>query len=94
MSKIKITPLAIALIILEIVLIFTAFYYCLIENNNGMALAGIIALGAAFLNALIFGFEQFIANIKGIDKKALWIIEILIIISTLCYVFVKGISIG
>jgi len=59
-----------------------------------MALAGVIALGAAFLNALLFVFEQFIANIKGINKKTLWVIEMLIILVAVIYLLTIGISIG
>jgi len=94
MWKIKITPLSIVLIVLEAILILVAFYYLAIENSNGMALAGIIALIAAVINAVIFAVQQLIAHKKGINKKALWTIEILIIVAGLLYVGIHGISIG
>ena len=94
MPKIKITPLSVILIAIEVLLIFTAFYYLAIENSNGMALAGIIALIATFINALLFAVQQIIANIKGLNKKVLWTIEILIIIAGILYIGIYGISIG
>lgn len=94
MPKIKITPLSVTLLIIEVILVFVAFYYLAIENNNGMALAGVIALIAALLSALIFAIQQIIAGINGIEKKVLWTIEILIIVAGIIYVAVNGISIG
>jgi hypothetical protein len=94
MTKIKITPLSIVLIALEVMLVFFAFYYLVIENNNGMALGGVIALIASLLNALLIAVQQIIADIKGINKKTLWTIEILIIAAGTIYVAINGISIG
>jgi len=94
MSKIKITPLSIVLIIIEVLLIISAFYYLAIANTGGMALAGVIAFIAAVLNAMIFAVQQIIADIKGINKKALWTIEILIIVAGILYLAINGISIG
>ena len=65
-----------------------------LSNSNGMALAGVIALIAAVINAVIFAVQQMIADIKGINKKALWTIEILIIVAGILYVAIHGISIG
>jgi hypothetical protein len=92
--KVKITPLAIVLIVLEVFLVFLALYYLCIENKGGMALAGLISLIAALINVLVLVVQQVIAGIKGINKKVLWAIEILIIIAGIIYVAVNGISIG
>lgn len=94
MFKIKITPLFIFLIILEIVLFIVAFYYLAINNEGGMALAGAIALIASIINLALVLLEQVIAGIKGINKKVLWIVEIAVIIIGLIYVMVNGFSIG
>lgn len=94
MTKIKITPLSIVLIVLEVILLFLTFYYFVIDNNNGNALGGVITLIAAFVNALLIAVEQIIADIKGINKKVLWTIEMLIIVAGIVYVAINGISIG
>jgi hypothetical protein len=94
MAKIKITPLFILLLLLEVVLLFGAINYLLIENNGGMALGGIIALIAAFINAIVIVLEQVIANIKGVNNKMIWAIELLIIACAVIFIAIYGISIG
>jgi hypothetical protein len=94
MNKIKITPLFIVLIVVELILLFYAFYYLAIENKGGMALAGTIAFFAAIFNVVLIVIERLIVNIKGINSKWIWIIESIIIICAIVYVFKNGISIG
>ena len=94
MNTTKITPLFLALIGLEIFLIFNAFYYLAIENNGGMALAGVISLIAAIFNVILIAFERWIVNLKGLNKKWIWIIELIIITCAVIYIIQNGISIG
>lgn len=94
MIKNKITPLFFVLVALEILLLCLTFYYLLIENKGGMALAGIIALVAAIINAPLIFIERVIVNIKGINLKLVWTIEIIIIVFAAIYINVYGISIG
>lgn len=90
----SITPILIFLILLEIVLILFAIYYLFINNNNGNALGGIIAFIGSLINLLLIAFERIIVNIKGINLKILWTIEIIVIIFVVVYFAINGISIG
>lgn len=90
----KITPLFIVLTIIELFLIFFTIYFLFINNNNGNAMGGTIGLIGALLNIPIIFIERFIANLKGINIKLLWTIEIVIIIIATIYIATNGISIG
>lgn len=94
MIKNKITPLFLVLVAIEILLLCLTFYYLIIENKGGMALAGVIALVAAIINAPLIFIERAIVNIKGINLKWVWTIEIIIIVFAAIYISVFGISIG
>lgn len=94
MAKIKITPLLIVLVALEALLIFLTFYYLAIDNKGGNALGGVIALIAGLINGLLIVVEQMIVNIKGINKKVVWTIEIIIIVIAIIIVSKNGISLG
>jgi hypothetical protein len=59
-----------------------------------MALAGTITFFAAIFNVVLIVIERLIVNIKGINSKWIWIIESIIIICAIVYVFKNGISIG
>ena len=93
-NKIKITPLFVVLIVLEIFLLFYAFYYLVIENKGGMALAGTLAFFAAVINVVFIVIERLIVQIKGFSIKWIWITEIIIIICALVYLSKYGFSIG
>lgn len=93
MSKIKLTPLFIALVALEVFLLFLTFNYLAMDNNGGNALGGIIALMATFTNVILIAIEQTIVQLNG-NTKILWAIEIVIIIAVIIYVAINGISIG
>ena len=94
MNFYKITPLFIVLAIIELFLIFFTIYFLLINNNNGNAMGGTIGLIGALLNIIIIFIERFIANLKVINMKLLWVIEIVIIIIAMIYILKNGISIG
>jgi glucan phosphoethanolaminetransferase (alkaline phosphatase superfamily) len=94
MNFYKITPLFIVLAIIELFLIFFTIYFLLINNNNGNAMGGTIGLIGALLNIIIIFIERFIANLKVINMKLLWVIEIVIIIIATIYILKNGISIG
>ena len=94
MNLYKITPLFIVLTTIELFLIFFTIYFLFINNNNGNAMGGTIGLIGALLNIPIIFIERFIANLKGINMKLLWTIEIVIIIIATIYISTNGISIG
>lgn len=77
--KLRKTPVFFLSIILVPIFAFGAFYYLLIENNGGMALAGAISLFALIVNLVILLIEQIILR-KFINLKKVWIIEIVLIL--------------
>lgn len=94
MKFFKITPFLIFFGIIEIILVFITLYYTFIENNGGMALAAAIGFIAIIIILIILLIERFIANSRFVNTDVLWIIELLIILNLIIYVYKNGISIG
>lgn len=90
----KITPLFIALLIVEFFLVCMTINGLFINNKGGSMLGGVIAGIGVAIFALIIVIQQSIANIKNIDRKILYIYEIIIIVVGLILVSINGISIG
>ena len=76
--KLKKTPILLISILSLSILICGAFYYLLIENNGGMALAGTLYFLAFIVNAFVVFIEQTIIK-KEFNMKKIWIIEIVLI---------------
>ena len=79
MIKFKQTPILFLSIICIPIFTFGAFYYLLVENNGGMALAGAISLFALIVNLVILLIEQIVLK-KNINLKKVWITEIVLIL--------------
>ncbi|MEC4003652.1 hypothetical protein OX283_003190 [Flavobacterium sp. SUN052] len=94
MNKIKVTPLFLVLVPLEIILIFCTLYYLLIDNKGGMALAGLISLIAAIFNGTLIVIERLVINVKGMNNKWIWTIELIIIACAIIFIIQNGISFG
>ena len=76
--KFKKTPIFFLSLLLVPFFAFVAFYYLLIQNNGGMALAGAISLFALTVNLFILVVEQLILR-RIINLKKVWVIELVII---------------
>lgn len=89
-----VTPLFIALSLVEVLLILFSINYLFLNNNGGNALGGTIAFFGAIINFVLILIQQAIANIKNINRDILYGIEILIIITATVLFYINGISIG
>lgn len=94
MKNLTITPFLIVIGIIEIFLFFMSFYYLLIDNNGGKALGGAIALIGFIIFIFILGAEQLIVRNKKFSKENIWLIESVILILAVIYLYFNGISIG
>lgn len=82
--KFKKTPILFLSTLFIPIYICGAFYYLLIENNGGMALAGTFFALALIVNLIILAIEQ--ASLKEeVNLKKVWIIEILLILIVFIY---------
>src|SRR5262245_50848264 len=79
MSKLKLTPLLIVLVVGIIIAIPIAFYYLFIENGGGMALAGVLAGIYSLGMIVVLTIERILVNRTKISLGKVWIIEILLI---------------
>lgn len=82
--KLKRTPILFLSILVMPICICGAFYYLLIENNGGRALAGTIFLIALFVNLVVLAIEQTGLK-KDVNLKNVWIVEIVLIIIIFIY---------
>ncbi|MBO6572915.1 MAG: hypothetical protein JJ958_10780 [Balneola sp.] len=69
-----------------------AFYYLIISPEEGMALAGILNLIALVIHLIVLFFEQLLVYNLMKYKKPIWIIEILMLVSTVFYFSNYGIG--
>ncbi len=92
--KFKLTPILIVLSILELFLLFMSINYLFIDNNGGNALGGTIAFFGLIIFFFILLIEQLIIISIKIPIKFIWIIESIIILISIIYVYYNGISIG
>lgn len=82
--KFKKTPIFFLSIVLIPLFAFGAFYYLLIENYGGMALAGAISLFALIVNLGILLLEQIFLR-KIINLKKIWITEMVLILGIILF---------
>ncbi|MBS4041097.1 MAG: hypothetical protein KGZ81_10925 [Flavobacteriales bacterium] len=76
------------------ILLILSIHHLLIEHNGGKALGGTIAFIGLLLLCVILFIEQWILNKYSIPIKAIWIIEISIIVFLGIYTYFVGFSIG
>ncbi len=91
MRLFKPTPFLIVFGILLIFLFLTTIYYLFFESGGGMALAGTIALIAAFKCFIFITADRMVINIKNINIKAVWVVETILILCMAVYVYLNGI---
>ncbi|WP_397445334.1 hypothetical protein [Polaribacter sp. R77954] len=84
--KFKKSPIYFLSILFLPLLAFGAFYFLIIKNKGGMALAGSIYLFAFVINLIILIVEQLIL-IKINTLKKVWIVEIGLILWILLFTF-------
>jgi len=82
--KLKKTPILFFSILFIPICVFGAFYYLLMENNGGMALAGTIFLIALFVNLAVLAIEQTGLK-KDVNMKNVWIVETSLILIAFIY---------
>src|ERR1051325_8036541 len=79
MTKFRLTPIFLLLILGLFFSIPATFYYLFIENNGGMALAGVLAgISSVVMAGLLVVQRLIIKQVKASQKKV-WIIEGLLI---------------
>ena len=83
-TKAKITPLFVALLVFEIILIFLVFYNSVFKN--GMGLTNFIYLITIFLIGFLILVERLILRIKGINMKTVWIVESIMVTLIMIYI--------
>ena len=83
-TKAKITPLFVALLAFEIILIFLVFYNSVFKN--GMGLTNFIYLITIFLIGFLILVERLILRIKGINMKTVWIVESIMVTLIMIYI--------
>ena len=91
MKLFKPTPFLIVFGILLIFLVLATIYYLFFESGGGMALAGTIALIAAFKCFIFITADRMVINIKNINIKAVWVVETILILCMAVYVYLNGI---
>lgn len=80
MTKFRLTPIFLLLILGLLISIPATFYYLFIENDGGMALAGVLAgIYSVVMAALLIVERVIIRQVKSSQKKV-WIIEAILII--------------
>lgn len=92
--KFKLTPILIVLSILELFLLFMSVNYLFIDNNGGNALGGTIVFFGLIIFFFILLIEQLILISIKIQIKFIWVIESIIILISIVYIYYNGISIG
>jgi len=80
MTKPRLTPIFITLVVGLLISIPATFYYLFIENGGGMALAGVLAGIFSVITFVILILERVIISYISVSQKKLWIIEAVIII--------------
>jgi hypothetical protein len=89
-----VTPLLIVLGLTGIALLLVTINYLFIDNNGGMALAGVIALLAFLINCGVLALERVIVKSNTIHLKTLWIIECILIACMALFMLRYGIHAG
>ena len=80
MTKLRLTPIFIILVVGLLISIPATFYYLFVENRGGMALAGVLAGIYAMVVSVFLILERVIIRHIKVGQKKLWIIETVIIV--------------
>ena len=85
--KLKKTPILFLSILLIPISIIGSINFLFIDNNGGMALAGVLLLGVLIVNLVILLIEQTILR-NFVDLKKVWIIEISVILLIILFTII------
>jgi hypothetical protein len=79
MPQFRVTPIFVLLTVGILICIPLTFYYLYINNNGGMALAGVLAgMNSMVMIVLLIAERMIVKRVRGNTRKV-WIVELLII---------------
>lgn len=90
----KLSSFLILIGILEIIFLSAIIYYLFVDNNGGNAMGATIAFLGSIIFLFVIAFEQLILYTIKIRKEIIYLIELILIIVGIIYIYFNGFSIG